>query len=147
MKFGCILVSHLTSVYLSFWPSVYPSIRPSVRLFVCPSVCLSVFLSVRLFVPVFGKDFVHACSDRWVHEFFWKFVHWLLSIWRCAPGFSYWLGNNFSSFCFFLLLFISCWLILIVLIREKGWSLWKEYQNFIKETSLKPFDICILNEM
>ena len=56
--------------------------RGGVMVSPCPlSVCLSVCLS-----SVWGRDFVHACSEKWVHGFFWKFVYWLLTIWRCAPG-------------------------------------------------------------
>ena len=45
-----------------------------VRLSVCPFVCQ---------IPVCGHDFVHACSKRWLHGFFWKFVHWLLACTSC----------------------------------------------------------------
>ena len=54
---------------------------------VCPSVHPSVYLS-----PICGHDIVHACSERWVHGFFWKYVHWLLTIWRCAPGIFIYIG-------------------------------------------------------
>ena len=152
MKFWCKLVPHCTSVCLSFCPSVYPSVCPSVCLSICVSVilfCLFVCLSPSLDKTLSTHVLIDGCmnfsENLYIDYSASEDVHLV---------FSYWLGNNISSvyrfffYSFYLLsLFISCGLILIVLIREKGWSLWNEYQNFIKETSLKPFDICILNEM
>ena len=61
------------------------------------SICLSVHLSL-----VCGHDFVHACSEKWVQGFFWKFVHLLLTIWRCAPGIFILIWIIFLYFtCFF----------------------------------------------
>ena len=61
------------SVCLSVCPFVHPSVHLS------PSVCLFVCLS-----PVCGHD-----SKRWVHEFLWKFVYWLLTIIDVHLEFSY----------------------------------------------------------
>ena len=47
------------------------------------SVCLSVCLSAP---RLWTHDFVNACSKKWVHGFFWKFVHKLPTIWKGAPG-------------------------------------------------------------
>ena len=45
------------------------------------SVCLYVCLT-----PFCGHDFVYASSKKWVNDFFWKFVHSLLTTRKCAPG-------------------------------------------------------------